>query len=88
MISDSDKKSIIECAKKYKAKEVVLFGSSIYKRKSNDIDLAISGIRASLFFKFYGELMLRVSKSVDLIDLDRKTPFNAIIKKEGIKLYG
>ena len=56
--------------------------------ESNDIDLAVEGIRPEIFFKFYGELLRSLSKPVDLVDLSRKSLFNRIIEERGVKIYG
>ena len=89
MISESDKKAILDLAKKYKVKRVILFGSaSRDKVKSRDIDLAVEGIPDKLFFKFYSELMFNLSKPVDLVDLRQKSKFTEIITAEGIQIYG
>ncbi len=89
MINERDKKIIIQCAKKYKVATIYLFGSSLEKGiKSNDIDLAVKGIKPEVFFKFYGELLRNLSKPVDLVDLSKKTLFNQIIEENGLKIYG
>lgn len=88
MISEKDKKIIIEFAKKYKASEVYLFGSSLNKdTEYNDIDLAVKGIKPKIFFKFYGELLRNLSKPVDVIDLSDKSLFSKIIEERGVKIY-
>ncbi len=75
--------------KKYEVSSIYLFGSSLDKDpESNDIDLAVEGIRPNVFFKFYGELLRSLSKPVDLIDLSRKSLFNRIIEEKGVKIYG
>lgn len=89
MINTHDKFKIIEIAKKYGISRVLLFGSSIEKNtESNDIDIAIEGIDASRFFKFYSELILNLSKPVDVVDLNHSTKLNDIILSEGLQLYG
>ena len=55
MISERDKKSISDIAKKYKVKKVFLFGSASVSEEGHDIDLAVEGISARDFFKFYSE---------------------------------
>ena len=68
---------------------MLLFGSSLdKKRKSNDIDIAVEGISHKDFFKYYGDLLLQLSKPVDVIDLDGSSKFINLIKKEGELLYG
>ena len=89
MISEKDKKAILDLAQKYKVKRIILFGSaSKDKIKSRDIDLAVEGIPDKLFFKFYSELMFSLSKPVDLVDLRKKSKFTKIITAEGIQIYG
>ena len=88
MISERDKKSISEIAKKYKAKKVFLFGSGSVSKENRDIDLAVEGIASSDFFKFYSELIFSLSKPVDLVDLNTKSRFNDLILSEGVLLYG
>ena len=89
MISETDKKIILSLARKYKVKELFLFGSSCNrKRRGNDIDLGVKGINAASFFSFYGDLMLSLSRPVDLVDLTKKNKFNTLICQDGLKLYG
>jgi len=88
VISKRDKTIILKYAKKYNLREVILFGSSIEREEANDIDIGIKGIEAELFFDFYGELLLLLSKRIDIVNLDKKNPFNELVEKEGIKLYG
>jgi predicted nucleotidyltransferase len=89
MISESDKRKIREVSKKYHAKRVLLFGSSLdVTRKSQDIDIAVEGISPEDFFKYYGELMLKLSKPIDVIDLSGNSKFTKLIQQEGVILYG
>jgi len=89
MISESDKRKIIEVSEKYHAKRVLLFGSSLdVTRESHDIDIAVEGISPKDFFKYYGELMLTLSKSIDVIDLSGSSKFTKLIQQEGVTLYG
>jgi len=89
MISEKDRKTILKIARKYKIKKIILFGSSVNSpEKSRDIDLGVSGLPDSQFFAFYGELLMNLSKPVDVIDLDKKTRFKEIIEDEGIVIYG
>lgn len=88
MISSEDRNKLLEIVKRYEVSRLYLFGSSIdSSREANDIDLAVEGIENSLFFKFYGELIFSLSKSVDLIDLNKKSLFCDLVKSEGILLY-
>jgi len=89
MISKEDKAMIVNIARRYDVKGVLLFGSSIDpNRVANDIDLAIEGIAPAKFFDFYGELMFALSKPVDLVELSRDSKFNRLIYREGVRLYG
>jgi predicted nucleotidyltransferase len=88
MIRENEKQIIMECAKKYSARSVFLFGSSIRSGEYHDIDLAVEGISANVFFKFYGELIHELPVPVDLIDLSKKSLFVDMVKEEGVKIYG
>ena len=88
MISEKDKATILKYAKKYNISTVILFGSYLDKEDPNDIDIGIKGIKPELFFKFYGELLLEVSKRIDIVNLGKDNLFNRLVEKEGVKLYG
>jgi len=89
MLSESDKAVIIRCAEKYKVGAIYLFGSSLdANAQARDIDLGVKGVKAALFFKFYGELLRHLSKPVDLVDLSHQTLFNKLVEKRGAKIYG
>jgi predicted nucleotidyltransferase len=89
MITETDKKIILQYAKKYKVSSIILFGSSIEKgKKANDIDLGVKGIEPRLFFKFYAELFKHLSKPAHLIDLSKKSLFNDLVEETGVKIYG
>ena len=89
MLSESDKAAIIRCAEKYKVDAIYLFGSSLdANAQARDIDLGVKGVKAAVFFKFYGELLRHLSKPVDLVDLSHQTLFNKLVEKRGAKIYG
>lgn len=89
MIAEQDKNAISILARQYGVRKVLLFGSSTEGQKeARDIDLGVIGIEPRRFFEFYGDLMFRLSKPVDLIDLSKDTKFNALVKREGITIYG
>lgn len=89
MITDADKKTIREISGKYHAKRVLLFGSSLDPEKeSRDIDVAVEGISPKEFYRYYGDLMLSLSKPVDVIDISGTSKFVKLILQEGILLYG
>jgi len=88
MISEKDKEIIREISKKYHVKRVLLFGSSLcHTRESRDIDIAVEGIPPEDFFKYFGELMLNLSKPIDVIDLSGTSKFIKLILQEGVPLY-
>ncbi|MDD5673569.1 MAG: nucleotidyltransferase domain-containing protein [Chitinivibrionales bacterium] len=89
MISKSDKDTIISLSKKYGLSKVLLFGSNASTEKEGrDIDIAVEGITPSKFFAFYGDLMLQLSKPVDVIDLSVSSRFQKMVAAEGIPIYG
>jgi predicted nucleotidyltransferase len=89
MISIEDRQSIQDLAAQYAVTRVLLFGSAArLERGYRDIDLAIEGIRPGDFFRFYGELLSRLSLPVDLVDLSKPGRFTDLIRREGIPLYG
>jgi len=89
MISESDKQTIVSISEKYKATRVLLFGSSLHKGPAaKDIDLGVEGVPDSVFFSYYGELICSLSKPVDVVDLSEKTRFTALIREEGLPIYG
>jgi predicted nucleotidyltransferase len=89
MISDSDKNVIVRIARKYNVRRVLLFGSS---RKNpdtaRDIDIAVDGVDASIFFDFYRDLIFDLSKPVDVVDLSENTRFTRMVAETGILIYG
>jgi predicted nucleotidyltransferase len=87
MLSDNDKKIIRDCARKYKASAVILFGSASVDRHSQDIDLGVKGIEGKYFFKMYADLFKNLSKSVDLVDLSKKSSFTEYVEKKGVTIY-
>ncbi len=89
MITESEKRTIREISERYAAKRVLLFGSSLASdREGRDIDLAVEGVSPKDFFRYYGDLMLELSKPVDVIDLSGDSKFTKMIRQEGIPLYG
>ncbi len=89
MIADADKKIIRDISRQYHAKRVLLFGSSTDPEKeSRDIDIAVEGISAKDFFRYYGALIFSLSKPVDVIDIRGESKFIKLILREGTLLYG
>jgi predicted nucleotidyltransferase len=89
MISEIDRNTIIQMARRYGARRVLLFGSSLNSdREARDIDIAVDGVSPEMFFKFYGDLIFNISKPVDVVDLSQPGEFTSLIRQEGISLYG
>jgi len=89
MVSQNDVETIKQLSRKYNAQKVVLFGSSLDpQRQANDIDLAIEGVAPKDYYRYCGELMMALTKPVDIVDLSVPCKFNDIILEEGIVLYG
>jgi predicted nucleotidyltransferase len=65
--------------------EIYLFGSikDGTTHVNSDIDLAVKGILPERFFQIYGELMLRLSHPVDLIDLDLQHELGQFLLNSG-----
>lgn len=89
MITEREKQIITRCARKYNISYVLLFGSSLEKEnEANDIDIGVKGIEPELFFTFYGELIKNLPRSIDVVDLSRKSLFNDLIEENGVRIYG
>ena len=88
MISIKEKSIIKRLASRYRAKRVLLFGSSLTRKSARDIDLAVEGIAPQKFFSFYADLYFDLPKPVDLVDLSEDTSFNRMIREDGLLIYG
>ena len=89
MVSKSDIEIIKRLSGKYNARKVVLFGSSLDpRRESRDIDLAVDGVAPKDYYRYCGELMMSLTKPVDIIDLSVPCKFVDIVLEEGVVLYG
>ena len=88
MLSESEIKIISDCAQEYGAQKIVLFGSSLRDSEAaHDIDLGVLGIKPQQFFSFYGSLLMKLDKPVDLVDLSEKSKFTSLILKRGQSIY-
>ena len=89
MISEADKTVLRECAEKYHVSSVYLFGSALRSDiESHDLDVGVKGLQPGVFFRFYGELMKRLSKPIDVVDLSKESQLSVLIEKEGVRIYG
>jgi len=72
-----DLERAIEYLKSIGCSEIFVFGSTARGdyREDSDLDIAVRGIPVERFFAVYGELMTRLSRPVDLVDLDLQERF-------------
>ncbi len=65
--------------------DVFLFGSvaSAQFREGSDLDLAVRGCPPKNFFHVWGQLLLALEHSVDLINLDRADAFARYLQEHG-----
>ena len=89
VVSDRDKATIAALAHRYGAAAVWLFGSSADgRRRGRDLDLTVEGVAPARFFQFVGELMLALSQPVDVVALEKRSMLSALIRRDGIPIYG
>ena len=67
------------------ASEVYLFGSAATSeaRDDSDVDFAVSGLPPQRFFAAMARAESVLQRPLDLIDLDRPTPFTRYLRAEG-----
>jgi predicted nucleotidyltransferase len=89
MVSQNDIETIKDLSNKYHAKRVVLFGSALQsQREPKDIDLGVEGVAPQDYYRYCGELMMSLTKPVDIVDLSIPCKFVDLVLKEGVVLYG
>ena len=66
------------------AREVFVFGSAARGPLGphSDLDLAVSGLPPSLFYRVGARVSDLLGRTVDLIDLDVPTPFTRYLREE------
>jgi predicted nucleotidyltransferase len=66
------------------AREIYVFGSAARGTgdAASDLDLAVSGLPSSVFYRMGARISDMVGRSVDLIDLDVDTPFTRYLRTE------
>ena len=70
-VLDNELAKIGKISKEFDVGKVFLFGSCLESvETANDIDIAVEGIKAKDFFKYYGRISMAVDDEVDLVDLD------------------
>ncbi len=67
------------------ATEIYVFGSAATgrMRPESDIDLAVRGLAPEHYFRVGGQVMLAVSRPVDILDLDSPSPFTEFLERKG-----
>ena len=70
--------------KEYGAREVYVFGSAARgeRRGDSDVDLAVSGLPAQVFFEAMGRAGDALGLAMDLLDLDSETPLTRYLHEE------
>ena len=86
-ISDEVREDVVRGVSILKAggcEEVNLFGSvaDASGTSRSDIDFAVRGCPADLFYKLQGKLLLELARSVDLIDLDADAELATFLERE------
>ncbi len=88
-LSEADRREIIAAAKAAGIRSVYVFGSALdEQREPRDIDVAVEGVPPGVFFRFYANLLRRLSKPVDIVDLDVRNPVTELIAKDSVKIHG
>jgi len=66
------------------AREIYVFGSAARGTDdaSSDLDLAVSGLPPSIFYRIGARISDLMGRSVDLLDLDTDTPFTRYLRAE------
>jgi len=74
-----------EVLKAYGAKEVYVFGSTAAGRmdEDSDVDMAVAGLPAELFFKAWARAVRVFDREMDLIRLEQETAFTRHLKRNG-----
>ena len=66
------------------AREIYIFGSAAKgtNQVASDVDLAVSGLPPSVFYRMGARVSDLIGRSVDLVDLDMNTPFTRYLREE------
>ena len=86
-LCDSDRKAILEEAKRAGIGVVYVFGSVLLETgEPRDIDIAVKEVPGVAFFRFYAALSRRLSRPLDVIDLDQQNAVTNLILREAVRL--
>lgn len=88
-VLDNELVKIEKISKEFNVEKVFLFGSCLENvETANDIDIAVKGIKAKDFFKYYGRISMAVGDEVDIVDLnDIREHFQKRILSKGRLIY-
>ncbi len=79
---------IIQLAKAYGAKRLILFGSSLQESlPARDIDLACDGVSGWKLYEFGSRLEEELHTPLDIVPLSPSTRFTKLIETKGKVLY-
>ena len=86
-LSDEIRKDVVRGVSILKAggcEEVYLFGSIADGSGTlrSDIDFAVRGCPADMFYKLQGRLLMELTRSVDLIDMDADAELATFLQRE------
>lgn len=81
----ADIEKAVQLLKQIGCTEIYLFGSVAQgtSRASSDLDFAVRGCPPDKFFYAIGKLLSELSRTADLIDLDRDTRFGRFLRETG-----
>jgi len=79
----------VEILKSGGCREIYILGSVAEDRVSSesDIDFAVRGCPPERFFKLQGRLLLELSRSADLVDLDVDPELTAFLEREATLIH-
>ena len=80
-----DIRAAVDILRKGGCKEIYLFGSLVHGDFSDrsDTDLAVKGLEKRYYFRILGKLMMALEHSVDLINLEKRDRFSALLLEKG-----
>ena len=83
-INQNQMNRIIELAKDYGAKRLILFGSYLTNPdEARDLDLACDGIKGWKIYEFGGRLENELRIQIDVVPLTPKNRFTRLIEQRG-----
>jgi predicted nucleotidyltransferase len=80
-----DLEAAISMLKDYGAREIYLFGSMArgVADEQSDWDFAVRGLPSDRYFAVLGELLTRLHRRCDLVDLQKSTRFGEMLERAG-----